>query len=156
MLKLKKDYEFYCLEENIFEISKVKPIKKQPTSWLVPKDIKGKRHDAKYAHMCSGIRSLLKTGWVISTHFDLKIAQESCGDLYVDWPDYVTNNKRVHHVGFFDADDFTSFVPTLNGTNNNLLKLTTPWSVKCPKGWGLLFLPLQYHGDQKFYSTTGI
>lgn len=153
MLKIKKDYQFYCTDESIYELNKVKPIKQHKTSWIIPRD--ESKDYLPYTHLCSGIRSLLKTGWVVSNFADVTIDITGKDDIYVEWPKHYLNTEK-DEISFFNPDQFTDYIPTLNGTHKVLLKLDTPWRFKCPDGWGLLFNPLQYHGDQSYYSSTGL
>lgn len=158
MLKIKDGYEFYCVDDSIYELNKVVPIKKYKTNWRIPrnKNIVDK-HDQSFSHLCSGIRTLARTGWVLSNFADINIKLKPNDDteIVVQWPQWYKHNEE-RGIKFFTPEEFSDMVPVLEGTNKSLVKLSTPWNVKCPKGWGLTYLPLQYHGEQTFYSSTGI
>ena len=152
-------FEFFCINEHTFDISPILPIRSLKIGWVDAsrKEFAG---DLKKSamHMCSGIRGIASSGWVVTTWADSIITTNDDGNS-ISW--HMPTEKVVDVIGApphvaFPTEKLGGAMPLLEGTLNTLIKVATPWCFKAPKGWGLLFLPLQYHGETRFYSSIGV
>jgi len=155
----KEKFEFFCVNKNTFEISPIIRTKSLKMNWIDAsrKDFGG--DITKNAmHMCSGIRGIAGAGWVVTTWADSIIRTNDDGGS-ISWQmpteGVVDIVNTAPHVAF-PTLDLGGAMPLLEGTLGTLIKVSTPWCFKAPKGWGLLFLPLQYHGETRFYSSIGV
>jgi len=102
---------------------------------------------------CSGIRKLIKTGWILQTYQDihLKILD---GEFSWSTP---LNQETICGTPFVSWHAFDSFTncPQLEG-KTPILKINTPWMVKIPKGYNMLQMPVTYGDEDRFLTATGI
>ena len=110
------------------------------------------------AHLCSGIRGLLEKAYILTTWNDINITTNGDGASF-EWEAPDTNagllgeNKGVE---YFPPEQFGGYTNLPPQTLKTVLKFPTPWRVKLPKGWGLMYIPLHYHGENRFTSLVGI
>jgi hypothetical protein len=119
---------------------------------------KEKVGSATGAHLCSGIRGLLENAYILTTWHDTNITTNGDGSAF-EWETTETNSKLLGEnqgVEYFPGMQFGDYTNLPPQTLKTVLKFPTPWRVKLPKGWGLMYLPLHYHGESRFTSLVGI
>ena len=111
------------------------------------------------AHLCSGIRNLISTGYAITAWHDIEITTYGDGSQFT-W--YVPGTN-IQSMGLKE-DPISSFPPKIYGdhavlppqTLKTIIKIPTPWRVRMPKGWGLMFVPAHYSDENRFTSLVGV
>lgn len=102
---------------------------------------------------CSGIRKLLKTGWIARTYQDMHLKVSEGGFEWTTPLDQSKLNKSdlvAHH----SPDSFRK-CPRLKN-KAPVLKIQLPWVVKIPEGYNLVQMPLFYWDEPRFTTATGI
>lgn len=103
---------------------------------------------------CNGIRTLLRTGWVVRTYQDIHLVVKANGEFVWKTP---LNQKALIHddfVGFHAEDSFKGCKALENKVP--LVKIQTPWVAKIPEGYNLMVAPLAYADEKRFLTSTGI
>lgn len=113
---------------------------------------------------CPGIREYFKTGYIVYLHTDIKIFTKNSIITNVQWlyntSDSNYSNKFVSTslIEIHSPDqlgDYMSPTPPKNSLKQ-LLKINTPWKVKCPDDYVLLEIPILYSDDNRFCAAGGI
>jgi hypothetical protein len=107
------------------------------------------RHSA--THMCSGIRHLAQSGWILKAPFDFYIETNGDGHSF-KW----NTPSEKHKIDFFPQEFFGNIAQLPKNTLKTIIKVETTWSVKIPEKWNLMYIPLQYHNETRFTSSIGI
>lgn len=115
---------------------------------------KSKNYDVSLgsSYLCSGIREIMSTGYVLRAHYDFIISTNGDGNSF-EWqlPD-----KSLDPISFFSPEQYGDYAPLPAQTLRSLIKIVTPWRVRLPKDWKLLILPIQYGEKQPFTCSGGI
>lgn len=157
--------EFYSLIEGIDLMYPPVPYSKIKMNWVAgAKEAYLRTLDQKVgdnvggSHLCSGIRELLDIAYVIPAWHDLII--KTNGDLeFFEWKTPKTNAtllKEYEAIEYFGKEMFGDHTNLPPQTLKTILKFPTPWRVKLPKGYGLLYMPLHYADENRFTSLTGV
>jgi hypothetical protein len=158
----KVKYEFYTINKETLYDNMIEPMSSLRLPWrdnIVSAVKNDKDRPIKSrSDICSGISLVVNHGWVVKSWTDMVVRlNHDTGEFHVQFPN--PNPDRILNappIGTFPPFLFTKHAKTLDGTFPTLLKINSPWRFKCPKGWGILYSPLQYHNQENFYSATGM
>lgn len=105
------------------------------------------------AHLCSGLRGLVDSCWVIKAPTDIRL--ETNGDgISINWEVPVLLNEEDSPVQFFEPHQWADAVQNFpQNTLKTLVKIHTGWSVELPKNHSLMFLPLDVFGVENRFSV---
>jgi hypothetical protein len=159
MFKNKEQFEFFSGVDLVHKLYPIEPIKNIKMDWAKnAKNMFSNVAGETATHLCSGIRSICSNGWVVKSWCDFELTTNGDGFSF----QALLPHERVKHIHYcepltyFPAEQAGNIIPVLNGTMRSMVKVNTPWMFSAPKGWGLLFIPLQYHGETRFSSSIGI
>lgn len=140
---------------------KRKWIKNCAESFQKYKKVVDGRNSVITAAKCPGMRSIMESGYIVTTWCDFTIEtfEEKPYDYKVYYPEgldrflkEINYNKPI--VSDFNTKESILKIPT--GDNfKKILKIWAPWTIDIPKGWDLMFLPIQYDDDPKFTALSG-
>lgn len=103
-------------------------------------------------HLCSGLRGLLDSCWVISAPIDIALDTDGDGQT-INWEVPMVLDPQSPTVQFFEANMWADVVSKFKlGTSKTLLKIHTGWSVDLPKNHSLMFLPLDIFGEENRFT----
>ena len=112
-----------------------------------------KMHSAT-SHLCSGISGILSNSWVLEAPFAFSIKTNGDGES-ANWATPISPSDHPP-IEFFLPEQWADHVPRFpQNTLKSLLKVHTGWSVKCPKGYALAFMPLDVLGENRFSVFAG-
>ena len=113
---------------------------------------------------CPGIVEYSRHGYIISAWQDIEITVDEAGENYV-WRtplntydfslDAPIKGATLPEVFLMKREAFYDHFPREN-TFKSVIKINTPWSVKMPKGYALLFAPVWYDNETRFEVIPGI
>ena len=103
------------------------------------------------SHLCSGITQLMRSGWVITSPFDFVITTNGDGRSF-KWQ----TNSQAYSLSHFEPEQYGDHAVLPVQVLKSVLKINTGWNFKCPEGWGLMMMPLQYVDENRFTAATGI
>lgn len=160
-------YEFYTFQEGLDQFAPVIPMSDLKIPWLsqsVAVYEKSSRNEnlgmkpPSATHRCAGIRDLLNTGWVLTAPADFIIKTFGDGRNF-EWKSRVSGhdmNLRGDYINWFDYDLHSYFMELPDNMLRSVIKVSTPWNFKCPDGWGLMMVPLNYMNETRFEAAAGI
>jgi hypothetical protein len=150
--------EFYSIDWARTYNYPIEPISTIAIPWaitakatLISKN-KNNLHDFSSTHMCSGIRGIMNTGYVLKAPNDFIISTDGDGVSFT----WEQPHASLQPLDYFSPDQFGDYAPLPPQTLRSLIRVITPWRVKLPAGWNLLVLPIQYSEPQPFTSSIGI
>ena len=141
---------------------KRKWVKACASAYQKHKDKADNRQTVITAAKCPGMRTIMEMGYIVTTWCDLTI--ETDKNSPYEYKIYYPSNldrllKEIDYkkpiVSDFILKNSSLKIPTGNYFNN-ILKIWVPWSIEVPKGWNLMFMPVQYDDDPKFTACTGV
>lgn len=161
---------FSCEFPEIQELYPIEPITTVKRNWFKATgaaykeevDRVGKYLSVSGTAKCPGIHQIVKHGYVLRAWHDLTIrTTDDDYELSFSIPENMAGfcQKRGWHkemIGFFPGDASRLAVPVPEGSLKTLIKFSTPWCVKVPKGWSLLIMPVAYGDETRFSSTHGM
>jgi hypothetical protein len=131
-------------------LKKVKPFKKE--------------HREVNIRKCPGIIDYCKTGYIIRAWQDILVDAYEDGE-YFEWKTplnaghFLSKNSSgglsYKDIIHFEREVFFDYFPRPN-TLKMVLKINTPWFVKVPKGYKVLFLPVWYDNETRFSVIPGV
>ena len=157
----KPKVEFLCTHPGALETYPIIPMKKARPKWL---DLSLREYIADRANgypektiaRCPGITKLYKTGWMVYAWQDIKVKVGPHGEY--DWQAKIDESRirpgsavvMGNHLGdtFKHSEFLSKKIP--------ILKLQLPWSIKIPKGYNMMQLPVPYQEHDKFTTATGV
>lgn len=167
---LKPKVKFYSENKIITDNYPIYPAKDYKRNWIkkcakaytTHRDIVDNRHTVVTASKCPGMRSVMELGYVVTTwcDFTIETSLENPYEYKIYYPD---NLDRFLKESKYDKPIVTDFnlknsplkIPT--GENfKNILKIWIPWTIEVPRGWNLMFMPVQYDDNPMFTACTGI
>lgn len=158
LFKTKPKIEFYSVNFPQIYNYPIEPISTVNRPWLtnIKENVKNKYknphlHNSS-SYLCSGIREIMNTGYVLRAHHDFIIKTNGDGETF-EWS---TPDSSLKPIGFFSPEQYGDYGPLPEQTLRSLIKIETPWRVILPKGWKLLVLPVTYIENQPFTSSIGI
>lgn len=156
-------YEFWTTVPGLETLYPVTPISDLTIPWISNSRqyIQGRVKalgtlDKSAAHLCSGIKGATSYGWIVQSCFDLLIETNGDGCTF-KWilPEMVCHYIPGELVGSFDNQIFGNFVELPPQSLKTIVKINSPWRFSAPAGKGLMYVPLQYHNENRFTSTVG-
>lgn len=143
--------KYYPVQSTTHELPKMlKKVKKIETETSIRK--------------CPGIVDYNKMGYVVYTWQDIEIETENNGEVF-QWKTPLNindfevkteiNGPPLSEVMYMRPELFYDYFPRPN-TLKCVLKINTPWSVKMPKGYSLIYAPLWYDNETRFSVIPGI
>lgn len=104
------------------------------------------------AHLCSGLRNLLESCWVLRAPTDIAITTNGDGRS-VEWEVPLVLDTSDNSVQFFEPHQWAEIVPKFKlDTLKTLVKIHTGWSVDLPKNHSLMFLPVDIFGEENRFT----
>jgi len=104
---------------------------------------------------CSGVLDYLKLGYTMPMWADIEFFLE--GD---SWNHFYDLNTQQGNFGIetFDYDQVGSCPVTKKRylEKTNFIKLITPWTIKTPKGWSCLILPVSWNSKKEYEVMPGV
>lgn len=159
---MKEKFVFYSIDDAITHTYPIRPAREFEMPWVskvkenfqnTRKDYSLKKHIG--THMCSGIMNLVSNSWILTTWQDIVIRTNGDGEsLDAIVPSHSPNG--VPAVGVFGGDQLGYYTNLPPNTLKQQIKINLPWCFHAPDGWGLMYLPLQYHGESRFTSAVGV
>lgn len=165
----KPKLKFYSEVPAINEQYPIYPAKDYKRKWIKDcavayqkyKKIVDNRSSVITTAKCPGIRKITEAGYIVTTWCDFTI--ETFADKPFEYNVYyptgmdrflkeIDYNKPI--VSDFNMKDSPLRIPTGNNFKR-ILKIWSPWTIDIPKGWSLMFLPIQYDDDPKFTALSG-
>lgn len=170
----KPTLEFICHAPGIHKIMPIIPTKDLEHQWIKNarrefiSEMKNNPEKFElYTNICRcpGIKNILSEGWVVRLYQDVTI--ETFGDgSYFEWKSAVDqtifneyhkfsieqNIVQYHHETQFFAHRKNWPADTLK----TILKFVLPWSVRIPKGYDLIQIPVAYLDENRFTAVPGI
>lgn len=111
---------------------------------------------------CPGINSILKTGYVLTSWFDLTIRTGNNDSEF----EYVIPTgidaylKKYNYdyklINWFSANEPALKIPVPKNSLQTLIKIATPWTVSIPKDLCLLMMPMPYPDEPEFSAMHGL
>jgi len=159
IFKRKEQFEFFTNFKMVEKIYPIESVKNLKMDWI--KDArKGFTNtgNEKASHLCSGIRAIASHGWIVKSWCDFQLVTNGDGVSFkAAFPnERIASRDYPDPVGYFSAEQAGNLIPLLDGTMKSMVKIHSTWMFNAPDGWGLMFVPLQYHGETRFYSSIGI
>lgn len=108
---------------------------------------------------CPGVIEYAKSGYIIRAWQNIAITTDSDGESY-KWEaenlSHFHNGDRINKIiDHFPPDMYFDAFPRKN-TLRTILKINTPWHIKVPKGYKILFVPVWYDNEERFTAVPGI
>jgi hypothetical protein len=166
----KPKLKFYSEIPSVNEQYPIIDAKKYKRSWVKNcagaykkyEKIIDKRSSNITAAKCPGMRNIMEAGYIVTSWCDFTI--ETFEDKPFEYKVYYPNgmDRFLKEVGYnkpvvsdFNMKDGPVRIPTGNNFKG-IIKIWSPWTIDIPKGWELMFLPIQYEDDPKFTACAGM
>jgi hypothetical protein len=169
----KPKIEFCCLIPELVDVMPVVESKKVRYGWAAKarEYFAGQLKDAEEGTKlrsitkCPGIFQLTHHGFILRAWQDTVI--ETFGDgMSFNWESMLNQQALIAaaqptsyasgpSIGVHDYESFAKFIPQRSDTLDVLVKYTTPWRVKIPKGYLLLEMPIPYPDHANFTACHG-
>lgn len=116
---------------------------------------------------CPGIVTYMNQGYIIRAWADIEITATPDGknfkyktsaakkSLMKDEVNKELLQARIEDISAFGKETMYDIMPR-DDTCEYVLKYNTPWSVKMPKGYGMLLVPIFYDNEQRFTTIPGV
>ena len=126
---------------------------------------KNKKTDDVNTLRCPGIFTPFKHGFIVSTWYDFKVTTSPTPLSNGRYTNTEFPNKDIflgsqEAIYYHDPANLTDFydnrVIEARACHVDIVKITTGWSIKLPKGWSLLQTNIPYTDETRFSSCTGI
>ena len=112
----------------------------------------GRAINGSSAHLCSGLRSLIESCWIIRTPTDIALTSNGDGRS-IEWEVPLALDPYDSPVQFFESHQWAQVVSKFKlNTLETLVKIHTGWSVDLPKNHSLMFLPLDVFGEENRFT----
>jgi len=157
------EFVFSPEHRHICDIYPIVPAKKIEKSWwklmklhfevlLSPtrKEFKSIKPTIKY---CPGIVDFTNYGYIIPAWCDFQFWVDDDGQIEWQVPPAMKNVECL--VSIFSSDQVDS-CPILGDTSQFILKLSSPWFIRAPKGTSLIFCKPFYHYSNDFDVCPGV
>jgi len=165
----KKKLQFYCKLPEVKEKYPIIKASSYKPQWFKDSSLAYKEQvktNGMYQHIsgtikCNGIRNIMNQGFILRSWFDLTIKTgASNNEFQFVIPPEILNylgerNFNKPLISWFSGADSHVSVPVQTNSLQTLIKIVTPWSVKVPRGWSLIFIPIPYPDDPEFSATHG-
>ena len=104
------------------------------------------------AHLCSGLRNLIESCWIIRAPTDIALTSNGDGRS-IEWEVPLVLDPDDSPVQFFESHQWAQVVSKFKlNTLETLVKIHTGWSVDLPKNHSLMFLPLDVFGEENRFT----
>jgi hypothetical protein len=110
---------------------------------------------------CPGILNICNIGWVQRSYQDFVITTNGDSKSFL-WESEIDQKSLKHgelmrdYVSYHPAEHLFKFNQVKKDTLQTILKIQSPWLVKIPKGYSLLFMPIPYNDNNNFTAACGI
>ena len=110
---------------------------------------------------CSGINSIIKTGWIQKTYQDIVITTNGDQTDFT-WESKINQKNTEYgdvigdYVHYHPPDQLDKFRRMDENTLKTIIKIQSPWIVYVPKGYRLLSMPVAYNDTNAFTAATGL
>jgi len=153
--------KFYTLFPELINEMPVTKASHKDFEWVKKayEDYKANPNVYTHTSKCPGIMSIMSTGYIQRTYQTVTITPDSDG---FHWHTEIDQKKLKYgtilqdYVSAHEPNALYDFKKFQEGTLPTLVKIQSPWLVDIPKGYSLLVMPIPYHDNVTFTSTTGI
>lgn len=148
--------EFFSTIAGVAEFYPVLPAKEVLPNWVERCRDDYLRSNKQIIHTfrCPGIFDLMATGFVITAWHDMLV------EVTPTKINITTPNEQLKMLSgkptITMQDDVAKFFPKRPWSQQQILKINTPWNVLAPKGLKFLHIPLPYSDFFDFESVMGI
>jgi hypothetical protein len=155
--------EFFCFDPEIAKKMPIVPMSTLKYDWIT----KAREHYKKHPEhvettKCPGIMSIMNRGWTQRAYQDIIIETRDNLKSYIGYEKDRQIKKRGgkymqdYVSGGHPADQMWSFRKEWpKETMHCIVKIQSPWFVKVPEGYSLLFMPVPYAEDVRFTAAPG-
>ena len=167
---LKKKIKFYSEYPTITDAYPIYPAKEYKRKWVKDcatafqkyKKLANNKANVFSAARCPGMRDIMENGYIVTTWCDITIEtnKETPTEYKLYYPE--TIKKTLEKIGYktpivtdFNMKDSPVRIPTGNN-QKHILKFWAPWCIDIPKGYQLMFMPVQYDDDPVLTACGGI
>jgi hypothetical protein len=127
-------------------------------------DLKRKNPDLfkeQFIHVakCPAIKSVMQRGWIVRSWMDIMIETSNNGED-IKWTSAINQEEILPKrdvVGFHLPEQLSDFYENWpDDASRLLIKVNTPFTVKLPRGYSMMLMPVAYADEKRFTAMTGL